>query len=72
MSDRSAADRREIERLNAELERKEEQLRCVTEQYELLLAEKNRKLANASDASTGPDRRTTRRSRLVQFISSLR
>ncbi|MFO8115912.1 MAG: hypothetical protein R6U01_11260 [Halorubrum sp.] len=75
--ERAVADRREVERLEAELERKEEQLRCVTERYEHLLAEKNRKLADASgsDASDGDsvsDRRTTLRARLARFLSSLR
>jgi|AntRauTorckE6833_2_1112554.scaffolds.fasta_scaffold10548_2 uncharacterized small protein (DUF1192 family) len=75
--ERAVADGREVERLEAELERKEEQLRCVTERYERLLAEKNRKLADASasDAADGDsvsDRRTTLRSRLARFLSSLR
>ena len=80
--ERAVADRRKIERLEAEIDRKEEQLQCVTEQYERLLAEKNRKLADASDADASDadasdadslsDHRTTLRSRFVQLLSSLR
>lgn len=75
--ERAVADGREVERLEAELERKEEQLRCVTERYEHLLAEKNRELADASDedasdADSVSDRRTTLRARLARFLSSLR
>ncbi|WP_144923061.1 V-type ATPase 116kDa subunit family protein [Halorubrum salsamenti] len=68
----AVADSREIERLEAEIERKEEQLRCVTRRYEDLIAEKNRKLADASDADSDSDRRTTLRSRLTRLLHSLR
>ncbi|WP_123619387.1 hypothetical protein [Halorubrum sp. CSM-61] len=72
LEERTTAQRREIRRLEAEVERKDEQLRRVTEQYEDLLEEKNRKLAEASDADDDSDRRTTLRSRLAEFLPSLR
>jgi len=65
---RPVTDERDVERLEAELERKEEQLRYVTEQYEDLLAEKNRRLADDDPGR----RRTTLRSRLARLLSGFR
>ena len=48
LRDRDAALRREIRKLEAELERTERRLQCVIERYEHLLAEKNRRLNDAS------------------------
>jgi len=71
-SDRAAATRREIERLEAELERKEQQLRRVTERYELLLEEKNKQLAKRDGSECERKPRSTVRSVVVRYVSGRR
>ncbi len=67
-SDRTGVSRREVERLEAELEQKEQQLRHVTERYELLLAEKNRQLADRDDPGSERDQESTLRSVISRYL----
>lgn len=67
-TDGEAATRRDIERLEAELERKERQLRRVTDRYELLLREKNRQLADRDESTPGRETEPTLRSVIAQYV----
>jgi hypothetical protein len=49
--DREAALEREIVELEAELDRTERRFQCVVEQYERLLAEKNRELSELREST---------------------
>lgn len=68
-AERTGVLRREVERLEAELEQKEQQLRHVTEQYELLLAEKNRQLADRDDPGSERDQESTLRSVISRHLT---
>ena len=67
-ADRTRVSRREVERLEAELEQKEQQLRHVTEQYELLLAEKNRQLTARDDSGSESDLEAALRSIISRYL----
>jgi hypothetical protein len=57
-SEGSVHRQREIENLEAELERAEQRLQYVVDHYERLLAEKNRKLATRSQSAPADDRQS--------------
>lgn len=67
-ADRAIRTRREVERLKLELEQKDQQLRHLTDQYELLLAEKNQQLADQNKSESGEKRQPTLRSTLSRLV----
>lgn len=68
-SEEAVTSRREVEKLEAELERKEQQLQHVTEQYELLLDEKNRQLADRSGSGAEGKLRSTFCSVISRYVT---
>lgn len=67
-SEESVHRQREIENLEAELERTEQRLQYVVDHYERLLAEKNRKLATRSQSAPADDQRSAV-AKLVRYLT---
>jgi len=68
-SERDVASKREIKRLEAELEQAEKRLQSVINHYERLLKKKNRQLDNLTRPASKPRGQSTRISKICQYLS---